>query len=441
MKKYFIQTFGCQMNLAESSIIQKTIEQYNYSKASSYQTANLVILNTCTVRQAPENKVIELIRNLNKLKKTKNIYILLTGCISNLIIGSNRSKPNKILLNKLKGVDLFFSSNDLKSLQGFLEKLSDFNKNTTPVVKHAFSSYIPISQGCDNFCSYCVVPFTRGPEQSRPMNEIITEVTQKVEKGTLEIILLGQNVNSYELEGGKRKLFEEAQKKNSKIKIPLVLLLEKLNEIKGLERIYFLTSHPKDMSLDLINAVGSLSKLCNYVHLPLQSGSDRILNLMNRHYTVKHYLSLIEKIKKRIPDVAITTDIIVGFPGETEKDFQATVNVMKKVGFDMVYISRYSPRPYTASAKFSENIPESLKKKRRLILNDIVEKTALKQNKKLINNKQNILVTTKKDKNIFIGKLRNNKEIHFTSNSPQKIGTIIPIKITKSFPWGLGGEL
>lgn len=425
------------MNLAESKKIKDLLEQFSFNAVSSFKSANLVIINTCSVRQAPENKLIEITRKLKALKKTTKLKLAVTGCVANLVLGSNLKRPDINLAKKLAGVDFFFKSSDLLSLEKFLKTICDpiIIKNT-PLTHQEFSAYIPISTGCDNFCSYCIVPYARGPEKSRSEKEIIQEIKQKLQEGVIEIVLLGQNVNSYQLESNKRQL----KKFQPKTKIPFIQLLKKINSLAELQRIYFLTSHPKDMSKELIDTVAELPKLCKYFHLPIQSGSNRILKLMNRKYTVKKYLKLIELIRKKIPFASITTDIIVGFPNETEQDFQKTVEVMKKVEYDMAFISRYSPRPYTASAKLADNIPQKTKKERHKILTNILRETALKRNQKLLNQKLTALIVQKNNKT-YIGKLHNLKEIHFNSSKKLASGTTVNVIVTKALSWGLKGKL
>lgn len=428
------------MNFAESSAVEQLLKQYNFQPTPSIKTATLVIVNTCTIRQAAENRALDFIKKVIKFKKKKDLSIILTGCIANLIIGSKRSKPNKQLAQKFSGADWILASGDLDTLETLLNQLKT-STATLPIQQHQFSAYIPISTGCDNFCSYCIVPFTRGPEKSRDEKEIIKEIRQKVAQGVLEITLLGQNVNSYLLEGYKRIKFEQNKKKLPHLDSPFVQLLKKIHAIEGLKRIYFLTSHPRDMYPELIDAVAHLPKLCKYIHLPLQSGSTRILKLMNRHYTATQYLQLIRKIRKKIPGVALSTDIIVGFPGETEKDFQDTVTCMQTIGFDMAYISRYSPRMYTISEKLTDSVSQQIKKERHQILTAVLTKTALQQNTHLLGTKQEVLIAAKKGEENYLGKLQTNKEIHCLSTTPLHVGTIVPAIVTHISAWGLQGKI
>lgn len=327
--KYFIKTFGCQANEADSEKIADALMEKGCKLAKKIEEADIAIINTCSVRESAENRVFGLINNLAK-NKNKKQKIILTGCML--------YHPRKWLEEKMPQVDEF---KQIKELTGSL--------NTHYLLPN--TSCVSIMEGCDNFCSYCVVPYARGREKSRPLEKIICEVKELVKRGYKEITLLGQNVNSY------RPSFAE--------------LLIRLHKIPGLKKISFMTSNPWDLTDDIVEVM-KLPKIDRYLHLPVQSGDDDILRRMNRHYTAKDYLELVKKIRQAIPDIQIGTDIIVGFPGETEEQLQHTVGLCKKVGFAKAYISRYSPRPGTAASKLKDDIPQKEKKRRWKILEELV---------------------------------------------------------------------
>jgi len=337
MKKYFIKTFGCQMNQSESEKIAGALEKKGYQPAKKIEDADLVIINSCSVRQSAEDRVLGLVKNLKNLKarKASNLKIILTGCM--LYHGQ------KWLKRKLADVDEFVE----------IEKLT----SQAPAAKRSSKTiaWVPIMKGCNHFCTYCVVPYSRGREKSRPFKEIVCEVETLARQGYKQIILLGQNVNSYQPSFAK--------------------LLRRLHKIKGIEKISFITSNPWDLTDEIIKAM-KLPKIDRYLHLPVQSGDDEILRKMNRPYTAKDYLRLVQKIRREIPDIKIGTDIIVGFPGETKKAFENTVKLCKKVGFEKAYIARYSPRPGTAAFKMKDNVSYQEKKRRWKILDSLINKTA-----------------------------------------------------------------
>lgn len=362
--KYFIKTFGCAANVADSEKIAGYYESEGYKPAKSINEADVIIINSCSVREAAENRVYGLINNLGKLK-TKNLKlkIILTGCM--LRYGKSA------LQTKLPVVDEFKKISEYQNLKSSFLNL-----------KSKVQALVPIMEGCNNFCTYCVVPYARGREKSIPFEEIICEVEKLVGSGTKEITLLGQNVNSY------GKDFKEDEKqpilnylndiyhlsdKKFQDMTLFSLLLTVLNNVKGLQKIKFLTSNPWDLTDDIIEAL-KLPKIDKYLHLPVQSGDDKILKKMNRHYTAKQYFDLTNKIKREIPEITIGTDIIVGFPGETEEQFQNTVKLIKKVGFVKAYVAIYSPRPQTAAFKLKDNVPHKEKRRRWLVLDQLINK-------------------------------------------------------------------
>jgi len=407
------------MNKSDSERIAGMLENLGCKKASSECEADLVVLNTCVVRQSAEDRVYGKLKNLEKLKKPNpKLKVAVTGCMASLY-------PEKI---KDKA-DLIFSIEELPKLSHLLKSIKYPNPESDylhiqPSYDSNFHAYVPIMTGCNNFCSYCVVPYARGKERSRPAEEIIKEVTDLVNRGYKAITLVGQNVNSYGHDLGKEINFAQ--------------LLKKANNISGDFWIWFITSHPKDMSDELINTIAECEKVCPYVHLPVQSGNNAILKAMNRGYTQEHYIDLVEKIRKKIPNVALSTDIIVGFPGETKKQFQDTAGLFKKIKFDMAYIAQYSPRSKTQAYKLKDNVSLCEKKKREKILTDILKRTALEHNKKLVEKIVEVLVEKSKD-NFEIGKTKGSKTVKFQSNK-NLLGQIVKIKITQAMAWGLEGK-
>ena len=355
MKKYFIKTYGCQMNTADSERVAGWYEQRGWKRAKSPKDADEVVIVSCSVRQTAEDRVYGQVNNLSKLKiKNCKLKIVLTGCMLRY--------PIKYLREKLPQVDEF-------------KKISEYSLNSKFIIHNPnLPALVPIMEGCNNFCSYCVVPYARGREVSRPFEEIACEAKELVKRGYKEIMLLGQNVNSY----GKDFSPEEKSRflncfndLNHCIKNSFAILLTILNKIEGLEKISFLTSNPWDLDDEIIEAM-SLPKIDRYLHLPVQSGDDGILKKMNRKYTAGQYLDLVKKIRQKIPDIKIGTDIIVGFPGETEEQFQNTVDLCRKVGFVKAYVAMYSPRLQTAAYRFKDDVPYEEKRRRWKILNDLI---------------------------------------------------------------------
>lgn len=344
--KYFIKTFGCQMNEADSERLASALEKRGYQIAKKIEEADVVMINTCSVRESAENRVFGLVNNLVEKKKKPSQKIILTGCMVGSALGERRRYTLRQLKKRLPQVNEFKNLEELISS----EKISPKRKKKT-------SALVPIMKGCDHFCSYCVVPYGRGKEVSRSFNEIVGEVEELTERGYQEIILLGQNVNSYG--------------KNLKPKNKFSDLLRRIHEVKGIKKISFLTSNPWDLTDDIIGAM-TLPKISRELHLPVQSGDDEILKKMNRPYTTLQYIKLVKKIKRKIPDVRISTDIIVGFPGETKKAFENTVKLCEKVGFFKAYIAKYSPRPGTAAFKLKDNVSPQEKKKRWRILEKLI---------------------------------------------------------------------
>ncbi len=462
-KNYHIITFGCQMNQSDSERIASVLENSGFKK-TSLEKANYIFLNLCAVRQKAVDRVWGKIQNIKKQSRVLGIKIkiILTGCIL--------SEDKKKLEKK---VDFILDINDLTKWPQIIKTLKSSSAKVTadrhqniktnlkdylsvvPKYNSKFEAFVPIMTGCNNFCSYCAVPYTRGREKSRPVKDILNEVNKLIVQGCKFITLLGQNVNSYcsriesRIKSNDSRIFEKQNLKKTN-QVDFAELLKKINKIPGNYWLSFITSHPKDLSDELIQCFKTCKHLIPYLHLPIQSGSNKILKLMNRKYTVENYLKLIKKIKKINPDINLSTDVIVGFPGETKKDFNETAKIIKKVKFDMAYIARYSPRPDTAAVKLKDNISLDEKKDREKILNNILKITALEKNKKLINKNIEVLVENKKN-NYYFGKTRNFKNVRIIRENKKlrkeeieekkMIGEFVKVKITKANEWSLEGEL
>ena len=413
MPKYHIWTIGCQMNKAESERLGSYLEQLGYQAIATTEEADLIVLNSCVVRQSAENRVVNKLNALKSLKKLRpNSTLSVTGCLVNAEVAQ--------LKKRFPHVDYFFKPGDCPP---WLEK-AEWGQILPP--HPAPCTYVPIIQGCDNFCSYCIVPYRRGRQRSRPMAEIVGEVKKLVHRGAKEVTLLGQNVDSYG-----HDLPDQPD---------LADLLYELNAIDGLSRIRFLTNHPKDMSPKLIEAVAHLDKVCEQLSLPAQSGSSEILKAMRRGYTIDYYRQLITEIRSKIPGVALSTDIIVGFPSETEQQFQQTVDLLSELKFDTVHVAAYSPRPGTISArKFEDNIPPAEKKRRLNEIERLQESIAAEINAQLWDKTVEVLVEGER-KGRWQGRTRSGKLVFF-GNSNDCIGKLMKIRIEKTSPWSLQGRV
>lgn len=347
-KTYFIYTFGCQMNKADSERIAGDYQARGFKPAKNAKEGDEIVINTCSVRKSAEDRVIGLLLNLAKNKGKKKI--ILTGCM--IHYGRRR------LLEMLPQVDEILPINEV----GF---------NSPSIRRDKINAWVPISNGCNSFCSYCIVPYSRGREKSRPEKDILTEIQALIDRGYTEITLLGQNVNSYGLD----KVGIGLRKSRPESGIPpFVRLLQQVCNFKPIKKVRFMTSNPWDFSDALIDCLAKNSKIDRFVHLPVQSGSNRILKLMNRGYTWQDYLKLVKKLKAKVKGLTLGTDIIVGFPGETKKDFQDTVNLAKKVNWQVAFVARYSPRPGTAAAKMTDDVSAAGKKRRWLVLEKLINK-------------------------------------------------------------------
>ncbi len=435
-RKYMIQTLGCQMNDHDSEVMAAIVENMGYLPASEPCEADLIIINTCAVRKKPEDKVASMLGKYNALKDSKKgLIIAVGGCMT-------QQKDSALYIKKrFKQVDLVFGTHALPRLPELLDR-ARHNKETVVDIEENYSpreglpvsrlsiyqAWVPIIYGCNNFCSYCVVPYVRGYERSRNIKDIIEEVTALAKNGYKEITLLGQNVNSYGQDLPDNTSFAD--------------LLVELNQIDDLARIRFMTSHPKDLSPGLIDVVAQNEKICEHFHLPLQSGSNRILEMMNRGYTREHYLELVQVIKDSIQEVSITSDIIVGFPGETETDFLETLDVLTEARFDSTFAFIYSPRKGTEAEKLKDNNSYEEKEKRLQTLNNLQQRIAIELNNLLVGQSCEVLVegTSKSNPDLQTGRTRTNKLVHFPGPGDLS-GKIVQVLITEARAWNLLGEM
>ena len=421
---FHVTTFGCQMNARDSEKLVGILERIGYVEAEN-EKADFVIYNTCTVRENANNKVYGRLGYLSGYKK-KNPYMMigLCGCMMQEPTVIEKIKSSYSFVNLVFGTHNIYKFAEL--IVNALEagRLTiDIWKDTDKIVedlpverKYSFKSGVNIMFGCNNFCSYCIVPYVRGRERSREAKEIVREIERLVADGVKEVMLLGQNVNSYG--------------KNLDTPMTFSELLKEIEQIEGLERIRFMTSHPKDLSDELIETMKHSKKICNHFHLPLQSGSSRILKIMNRHYDKEHYLELVRKIREAVPDIAITTDIIVGFPGETEEDFEETMDVVRQAEYDSAFTFIYSKRTGTPAASMEEQVPEDVVKERFDRLLNLVQEISAKKAGALTGQTLPVLVeeVNEQDAALVTGKLTNNSTVHF-KGTPDMIGTIQMVRL------------
>lgn len=431
-----VVNMGCQMNARDSEKLTGILEQIGYRMQES-EEADFVIYNTCTVRENANNKVYGRLGYLHGLqKKNPDMLIGLCGCMMqesevvekikrsypfvNLIFGThNIFKFAELLCSVMESAAVAEEEKKKKSMIIDIWEDTDLIVEDLPVErKYFFKSGINVMFGCNNFCSYCIVPYVRGRERSREPEEIIREIKALVADGVIEVMLLGQNVNSYG--------------KNLKRPVTFAALLEEVEKIEGLERIRFMTSHPKDLSDDLIRVMGRSKKICRHLHLPLQSGSSRILKKMNRHYTKEQYLELVDKIRDAVPDIAITTDIIVGFPGETEEDFAETLDVVRKVKYDSAFTFIYSKRTGTPAAVMEDQTPDETVKRRFDCLLKEVQEIAAKRAMRYVGTTQQVLAehVNEQDDSLVTGRMSNNSIVHFPGTASM-IGKITDVKLTE----------
>ena len=432
-KKCFIKTYGCQMNVHDSEEIAGILENLGYQQVEDYEQADLIILNTCAIRENAHDKVFGFLGRCKHLKKTNpELKLCLCGCMA-----QEASVVDEIMTHH-KYIDLVFGTHNIHELPNLLLNLKDglnievksdegnvIEVGNTYKRDSRFTAWINIMYGCDKFCTYCIVPYTRGKERSRKSTDILKEVNCLKEQGYKEITLLGQNVNAY---GSDRE-----------DEISFAQLLEETAKT-GIERIRFVTSHPWNFTDDMINIIAKYDNIMPYIHLPLQSGSDRILKLMGRRYTKEEYLELYNKIKNTVPNAAITTDIIVGFPNETEEDFNETLDVVNKCVYDGAFTFIYSPREGTPAAKMDDSIDLATKEDRLHRLNEIINKHSNEHNQAYLGNTYKVLLVgvSEKDTNKLYGYTETMKLVNVECD-PELIGQIVPVKITEAKSFSLDG--
>jgi tRNA-2-methylthio-N6-dimethylallyladenosine synthase len=429
--KFYVETYGCQMNLSDSEIVQGLMQSYGYKVTNNINEANIILINTCSVREHAEERVIQRIRNLRSLKRDNtDLRLGVIGCMA------ERLKDK--LFDIDSNIDVILGPDEYRKLPAFFNDLkqnekkicTEFNYLETyddiiPYRNSNISAWIPIMRGCNNFCSYCVVPYTRGKERSKSFDSILNESKDLITRGFKEIYLLGQNVNSY-FDSGKD--FSD-----------LLLSISKLEERI---RIRFMTSHPKNLSDKLIDAIQENPNICKSIHLPFQSGSTRILKLMNRNYTKESYLDLIQKIKRIIPEISLSTDIIVGYPSETDRDFEDTLDLLREGNFDAAFMFKYSPREGTPAYHEMDKIQEQIKGERLEEVIKTQQSISFRNNKKLIKSVFQVLVEgeSKKSSNDYQGRLDNNKVVVFPKKN-SKPGDFVEVRISSATPATLIAEI
>ena len=450
-KYLYLHTMGCQMNVYDSEQIVMRLATLGYEQTESMARADVIIVNTCTVRAKAEQKTFSLLGRLGRMKRNKRRLIIgVGGCVA--------QQEGKKILERMPFVDLVFGTQAIDRLPRLIRQIEtrpcrivDVGMNESqdiseslggPQAESQVSKFVTIMRGCDNYCAYCVVPFVRGRESSRSPESIIREIRALVDRGVKEVTLLGQNVNSY---GKKQHLCSFAE------------LLSKINEIEGLLRIRFTTSHPKDLSSDLIVAFNRLDKLCSHIHLPVQSGSNRILKRMNRKYTREQYLDKVAKLRDTCPQIAITSDMIVGFPGETDGDFEQTLELVKTVEYDGLFAFQYSDRPYAPAVKLPDKISESVKSKRLQILLDLQQQYTKEKNQALVGSTQIILTDGLSKKQVsepadtdsqtlqWTGRTFTNKIVNFSLDetpicNENLTGRLIDVRIERALSHSLFGK-
>jgi tRNA-2-methylthio-N6-dimethylallyladenosine synthase len=436
-KHYLIHTYGCQMNEHDSETMAGILEQMGFTRTDNEMEADVILYNTCAIRENAEDKVFGELGNMKRVKNNNpNLILGVCGCMS-----QEEKVVNKIL-KSYPHVDLIFGTHNIHRLPVLLRdamfskemvievwsKEGDIIENLPKIREGSIKAWVNIMYGCDKFCTYCIVPYTRGKERSRRPEDVIAEVRELARQGFKEITLLGQNVNAY------GKDFED-------MKYGFGDLLDEIRKI-DIPRIRFTTSHPRDFDDRLIEVLAKGGNLVEHIHLPVQSGSSEVLKRMARKYTREHYLELVRKIKAAIPNVVLTTDIIVGFPGETDEQFEETLSLVEEVGYDSAYTFIYSPREGTPAAVMEDNVPMEVKKQRLYRLNELVNRLSLEKNKQLQDQVVEVLVEgeSKTNPDVLTGRTRTNKLVHFVGDK-SLIGQFAHVKITEVKTWTLHGEI
>src|SRR5271154_4917395 len=443
-KTFYLETFGCQMNAHDSEKVVGTLLQQGYRQVPTVEEAGLVLYNTCSIRDKAEQKVFHRLADYKKFYKQGKRFGVL-GCVAqqegekiferapyvSLVCGSASYRNLPQMLIQIEAGKQRVTGLDDRETDECFE--TEFTARTNP-----HRGYITIIEGCDKFCAYCVVPFTRGKERSRTSESVLAEARQMADLGYTEIQLLGQNVNSYKDSAGKPGGGFSGEKKT------FAELLAAVGEVPGIRRVRFTTSHPRDFGLDIVDAIDAVPTLCDHVHLPVQSGSDRVLNAMQRLYTREQYLERIAWMKSAKREISITSDIIVGFPGETEEDFAQTLSLLQEVGYDSVFTFKYSPRPNTPSLALEDAIPDEEKARRLEVLMAKQREIQIAHYKKYIGTVSEVMVEGRNEARAqWIGRTSQNKTLNFTApeTSAPKVGSYVPVKATASFPNSLLGEL
>ena len=432
VKKMNIITYGCQMNVADSERMAARLQSIGYETTDEFADADLILINTCSVRESAEDKILGKIGELKQFKRLKpSLIIGVTGCMA--------QKDGDALIKRAPHVDFVLGTGRQNELVKIVRLLESFHRHvvdtegvSNPIVEELYtprgvcSTFIPIMYGCNNFCTYCIVPYVRGRERSRLPEDVIREVQAAVDNGMVEVTLLGQNVNSYGKDHGRANFAQ---------------LLKMVGDIDGLKRLRFMTSHPKDLSDELIEVIASNDKVCEHIHLPVQYGCDRLLKKMNRGYTVEQYRRLVEKLRAAVPNIALTTDLIVGFPSETEDDFKQTLEFVREIRFDAAYTFIYSKRSGTPAATFDDQIDDRLKHERLNRLMAVQNEISREINDRLKGEMVEVLVegSSKTDERIYSGRTRTNKPVLF-EHADERAGDFIHARITQPQTWLLKAE-
>lgn len=438
MKTFFIKTFGCQMNVRDSERMAGFLLEHGFQPAAEEARADLVVVNTCSIREKPEQKVYLTLERLSRLKPFRPGMILaVSGCVA--------EQEGERLLERVPGLDLVLGTRFVPCLPELVDQAAEGRRLAVtgwdgsedpawfenPVCRPepGVSAFVTIMQGCDNFCAYCVVPYVRGPERTRPPAEVLAEVARLAESGVKEVILLGQNVNAYGRKNGVGITFPE--------------LLRRVAEVPGVERVRFTTSHPKDLSDELIAVMAEHPKVMEHLHLPVQAGSNRILAAMNRGYTREHYLERVAALRRAMPEVGLTTDLIVGFPGEREEDFQQTLALMAEAQYDESYSFRFSPRPATPAGRMEGQLSEEVKLERLYRLQALQAEMTARKHEALVGSVQEILVEgrSKNDLTRETGRSRTNRPVHVPVGVQERKGRILRVRVTRALKHSLVGEV
>ncbi len=421
IKKFALETYGCQMNVADSELVEGILTNLGLEKTANYDEADAIFLNTCAIRENAETKVHSKLGNLQKIKLNKpHLIIGVLGCMAQNL--KDDLLKNKPYVDIILGPDSYRKIPDLinrhvKDNKSIVDtKLSRYEvyENLFPSRGDTFNAWVSIMRGCDKFCSFCIVPFTRGRERSRSVESVVEEVKKAVDQGFVEITLLGQNVNSYNFEG---KSFSD--------------LLLAVSDINGVKRIRYTSPHPQDINVELLEVMASRKNICNYVHFPMQSGSNEVLKRMNRTYTREHFYDMAMKIREIMPNCGLSTDIIVGFPGETDEQFRETLDLMEAIKFNSAFTFKYSPRPYTKAEQFSDHISEDIKKSRLDEMLILQRKHTLELNQNMVGTFQQVLIEkeSKKSNLHWAGRTDSNEWVIIEKNN-SNIKDIVPVEIS-----------